>query len=428
MKGLPVHTTTQQTEEGLRALPLTRADLLRFFTDSFHPRSDWKMGVEYELSGVRGLELAPMEFFGEHNIEGMMAFFREFFGETAIATYEAGFNFGLKLPFGNITLEPGGQVEFSSAPFASVKEISESIEQFSAALSQFADKHGLRFYAAGVNPFNPLDEMPWSPKFRYKIMKEYLIKQGHLAHHMMRQTMSLQFNIDFSDEVDALRKYHAAIKLYAPLQRLSSNSQVYEGKVLESPMRPKIWEFTDPDRSGLPPVLTSFEDYVEYALDVPMFFLARGEELKPMSKRTTFRDFLAHGAEGEVATYADWELHLSTLFPEVRFKKNALELRMFDGNKSDMVEAFAAVVKGVFYNDTALDAVLAQEWSNSWESCKALLALAKTALEEEEQTYLAPLEEIVQKQKTRGDEKAELFTDSGLDKEALLKHLQVIPA
>tara|TARA_B100000609_G_C17221507_1_gene440394 strand:+ start:6217 stop:7488 length:1272 start_codon:yes stop_codon:yes gene_type:complete len=412
-------------ETSTQSAPLSRDQLVRFITDSYKPSKDWKIGFEYEVSGVLPETLKPIQYTGERSVKHIIDWFRNKYGDNKLV-WEDGYCYGLDIPYGRITLEPGGQIEFSSYVAAELSEMREQLTSYLTDICTAGAEKDIIFYTAGVEPFHPREERPWSGKARYKVMREYLIKQGKLAHHMMQQTMSIQYNIDFSDKQDALDKYHAAIAIYPTFQFITTNSRIYAGEVVDTPFRRTIWEHTDPDRSGLPPKLESLEDYVEYGLDTPMFLINRGESI-PMKTRFTFRQFMEEGYEGHQATYEDWEFHMSTLFPEVRFKKNALELRMFDGNPASMMEAMAAVVKGIWYNEEQLKRALTLDWGEDWDSVKQLYTLASAGLQEDEQLYLHPLTQMLEKKQNPGEHAVEVYEASGNDLNVLLQHLRLCP-
>ncbi|MCB9638286.1 MAG: hypothetical protein H6727_05165 [Myxococcales bacterium] len=417
-------TATTPASDVVPQAVLTRAQMRAFFEQAYKPREKWRVGFEYEMSGVLKEDLSPLPFRGPRSIEYITRHLRDRYGEKD-ASVEDGYYYGFTLPHGNFSLEPGGQVEFSSNPCATTEEMEAALGRFLQDVCSLGEEIDVQFYIAGVNPFQDVKEMPWSQKGRYKIMREYLIKQGRFAHHMMQQTMSLQFNIDYADEADAVRKYMAGIRLYPTIEFLTYNSFIYNGEILAEPFRPKIWTEMDPDRSGLPPAIHSFDDYIEYVLDVPIFFLMRAGEVVTVADGTTFRQFMEGGYKGHTATYADWTLHLSTLFPEVRFKKNALELRMFDGNQPDMLLAHATLVRSIFYHAEALEQIEQQSFDRSWEAAERLLQIAKQFTPEEEQHYLLPLFKEVEQRQQPGLLAAEHYRQNNQDRRALLDYLRI---
>jgi glutamate--cysteine ligase len=395
-----------------------------FFENAYKPPENWKIGMEYEISGLYEKDLSPMTFFGQRSIEAIFAELRKKYGEES-GSWEDGYCFGITTPYGSLSLEPGGQLELSSRPAQTIADGKSMLCAFLHELQDIAQKFDIGFYSAGVDPFHPIEAMPWSHKPRYKIMRSYLAQRGTLAHYMMQQTMSIQFNIDYASESDAVRKYQTARHLQPILLFLSSNSQIYNKTILDHSFRQEIWANTDADRCGLPPSIQSFDDYIEYALDVPMFSIKRDELIIPIANGLTFRRFLQSGFQTYRATYGDWEIHLSTLFPEVRFKKNALELRMFDGNAPAIACALCALVKGIFYSDQQIDRVLQQDWGTDWQAAEQLIQLAHAGLIPEEQDVLLPLSQMIEQQQLPAQKSIAVFTQSQRDPRALFEHLRI---
>lgn len=399
------------------------APLRAFFESAYKPVDQWKIGLEYEVSGLHREDMSVIEFYGKRNIEGILSAFCALHPE-AETSWEEGFLFGLKPSYGNITLEPGAQIELSTRPSANLDELRDMMGQFLYELSQIGTSLELEFYIAGVDPFHPREARPWSHKPRYKLMRTYLAGRGKYAHHMMQQTMSAQFNIDYTNETDALLKYEVSRRLQSVFLFLASNSQIYEGRKIDQPMRGQIWQHTDPDRCGLPPAISSFDGYINYALDIPIFFIMRGG-MVPVANGLTFRQFLQKGFLGHRAKFADWTQHLTTLFPEVRFKKNALELRMFDGNSPALTMAFCAVVKGIFFRPDLMEQVCQKVWQSTWEDAENMLALAQQGLTLSEQFYLEPLRLHIVQRKQPGQISLEVLARDSADRRMLLHHLRV---
>ncbi|RYX99713.1 glutamate--cysteine ligase, partial [bacterium] len=235
-----------------------------------------------------------------------------------------------------------------------IKEVKEVTQDWNVA-----------WFGGGMNPFLSLDEIPWMPKKRYKIMREYLITQGHLSHKMMKQTATIQANIDYKSEEDAIKKLRIATGLNTIVTAMFANSPIYKGKetgfVTE---RSYIWKFTDPERCGIIKELFSpyygFQDYINFALDVHMFLIKRDGQMIDMTSMT-FKEYMKKGYGNYKATTEDWAYHLSTVFPEVRLLRY-IELRGADGQDLDLYLGIPAIWKGILYNDQALDA--------SWELVK----------------------------------------------------------
>jgi glutamate--cysteine ligase len=214
-----------------------------------------------------------------------------------------------------------------------------------------------RWASHGFHPFARQSDLPWVPKLRYGVMRDYLPTRGSMGLDMMRRTCTVQANLDYASESDAMRKLRVAVALSPIITAMFANSPFYEGSLgTERSRRALVWLNTDPDRTGLLPFLwsgkPSFERYVEWALDVPMFLVKRGSKIVHNTGQT-FRAFMRDGYAGIEATAEDWFTHLGTLFPEVRLKKT-IELRGADSLPYALTPALAALSKGLFYDDQAL--------------------------------------------------------------------------
>ncbi|HEU4639950.1 MAG TPA: glutamate-cysteine ligase family protein, partial [Candidatus Binatia bacterium] len=224
------------------------------------------------------------------------------------------------------------------------------------------------FLGLGMQPVSRLDEIEWVPKKRYRIMAPYMPKVGRLGQRMMKQTATVQANIDYRDEKDAMVKFRTGMGLTPIFISMFANSPICDGQLNGyRSYREHIWTDTDKSRSGMlkfafsPDV--SFAHYVEYALDVPMYFIVRNKNYIDMTG-TTFRQFLAYGCNGERATLDDWHDHLTTLFPETRIKRY-IEVRSADSQPPELMPALSAIVKGAFYESDCLDAAwdLVKDWT-----------------------------------------------------------------
>jgi glutamate--cysteine ligase len=221
-----------------------------------------------------------------------------------------------------------------------------------------------------MQPVSPLDDIQWIPKTRYRFMAPYMEQVGTLGHRMMKQTASIQVNFDFSTEADAMMKFRVGMGLVPILTAMFANSPISDGSLNGFlTMRGHVWTDTDRRRSGLLPFAfsehASFEDYAEYALNVPMYFIVRHGRWIDMTG-IRFRQFLTEGHNGERATMEDWTQHLTTLFPEVRIKKY-LEIRCIDQQPAELMLAVPALCKGIFYENDCLLAAwdLVKRWD--WE-------------------------------------------------------------
>lgn len=343
--------------------PLTSHDqLYDFLVRGARPEADWGIGAEMEklvLDAGTG-EAADFE-----RIEALL---------TALAATgdwqelrENSRLIGLKGEHSSITLEPGGQLELSGQLcddlFCNCSDFSRHVIHAIKA----CDRLGLVMVGLGTQPFSRLQEIAWTPKARYGIMGPYMLKTGDMGQRMMKQSAGLQVNFDFSSEADCMRKLRLSQALAPLLYALFANSPLLDGEpsgYLST--RGEIWSRTDPDRTGLLPFLDNPQaglvDYVEYALEVPMYFIVRdGQYLDLTRQRFSFRTFLESGYADHQATLADWDMHLSTLFTEVRLRPH-IEVRCADSLPPHLVLTVAALLKGLMYDD--------QAFQKAWELCQ----------------------------------------------------------
>jgi glutamate--cysteine ligase len=277
-----------------------------------------------------------------------------------------------------VTLEPGGQLELSGAPLADVHAVRAELDAHFAELMPIAHDLGLIWLGIGFQPFARQAELPWVPKQRYGIMREYLPPRGSGALDMMRRTATVQANLDFSSEEDALRKLEVSLRLSPLVNAMTVCSPFAEGRRAEfASVRGDVWLRMDPERSGLVRAVwhepgrrrPGYRDYVEWALDAGMFLFKREGQVIANTGQT-FRRFLQEGYRGHRATFADWKLHLQTLFPEARLK-NTIEVRACDSLPKDLVCAVPALYAGLLYDTRALGEAEALSQSIGFEAVEA---------------------------------------------------------
>jgi glutamate--cysteine ligase len=359
--------------------PLELHDLAAHLASGCKPASQFRVGAEHEKFGFRTETLTPVAYEGPDGIEALLKGLMRFGwsgvyeardgGETLIALNRKG---------ANVSLEPGGQFELSGAPLVTMHDICRETSQHLKETKIVADELGIGFLGLGFSPIWRRDEVPWMPKGRYKIMREYMPKVGTLGLDMMFRTCTVQANLDFSSPDDMVLKFRASLALQPIATALFANSPFTEGKPngwLSA--RAAVWTDTDADRTGLLDFVFrdgfDFEAYAAYALDVPMYFVKRNGRYIDMSGKS-FRAFMAGQLPelpGERPTRTDWEDHLTTLFPEVRLK-TYLEMRGADSGPQSSLCALPALWTGILYDDQALAAAwdLAKDWTP--EQCTAL--------------------------------------------------------
>jgi glutamate--cysteine ligase len=345
-------------------------DLLEPFFESLKPKEQFRIGAEQEKVGFifRGAAEKPKSVLYEPDGTGAPAvaqilselvshhgWHREGDSGPLIALNKAG---------ASVTLEPGAQLELSGAPLDNIHQIDDEMSSHLAELHAISAGwksrgHDLRWLGIGFNPIASQAELGWVPKARYGVMKSYLPTRGAHGLDMMRRTATVQANFDYPSEEAAMRMLRIAMRISPFVTAAFANSPYYEGALFGGKsFRAKVWLDVDPDRQGLVPRVldggTKFVDYVEWALDAPMFLVLRdgGARVVPNTGQT-FRDFMANGFEGEKATMNDWLTHINTMFPEVRLKKT-LEVRGGDSLPRDIFPALPALWTGILYDDRAL--------------------------------------------------------------------------
>ncbi len=331
------------------------------------PRDRWMIGTEYEKVVVDRKTGRAAPFSGKRGIETLLRALAERYGWEP--REEDGRTVALAREGASITLEPGGQLELSGVQCPNLHCTKEELGTHVREVVTVSKEIGLACLGLGMQPISRLDEIEWVPKRRYAIMGPYMTRVGTLGQRMMKQTATVQANIDYVDERDAMRKLRVGMGIAPLVNAMFANSSVSEG-TLNGYMsfRGHIWTDTDNARCGLLPFVfrdgASFADYVQWALDVPLYFILRGGRYVTEVTGVPFRRFLAEGYGGKPATLDDWNLHLTTLFPEVRLK-GYIELRSADSQPPERLLALPALVKGVFYTDDALDAAwdLVKRWS-----------------------------------------------------------------
>ena len=337
-----------------------RRELVAYIESGNKPASAWRIGTEHEKFGFRLDDLRPPTFEGERGIEALLTGLTRFAWEPVS---EGGKLIALTRPDGaSVTLEPAGQLELSGAMLETIHQTCAEVGQHLKEVRTVADEIGLGFLGVGFQPKWRREDMPWMPKGRYRIMRDYMPKVGKLGLDMMTRTCTVQVNLDFASEADMVKKFRVSLALQPIATALFADSPFTEGKPNGFlSYRSQIWTDTDPDRTGMLDFVFEdgfgFERYVDYILDVPMYFVYRDGRYIDCAG-LSFRDFMAGRLgplPGELPTHSDWSDHLTTAFPEVRMKK-FLEMRGADGGPWNRLCALPAFWVGLLYDDAALDA------------------------------------------------------------------------
>lgn len=419
----------------------SRDDLVRYIAGAGKPRSAWRIGTEHEKFVYDLKTLKPLSYSGSPGIRDMLDAMRRFGWEPVM---EGDHIIGLSQNHASISLEPGGQFELAGAPLKSLHQTCAEVNTHQSQIREVAAEIGAGVLGIGFAPTWRIDEVDQMPKGRYAIMRNYMPKVGGLGLEMMFRTCTVQVNLDFADEADMIKKFRVALALQPVATALFANSPFREG--LPSGFlsyRSHIWTDVDNARAGMLPFVFEdgfgFERYVDYALDVPMYFVYRDGRYIDVAGKS-FREFLAgripelKGVEPQIS---DWADHLTTIFPEARLKR-VLEMRGADGGTWRRVCMQPALWVGLLYDGAALDAAwdLVKDWTaEERETLRAtvpalamktpfrgqsvrdlareMLAIAQTGLRARaredaigttEEGFLQPLADIVERGYTRAEE------------------------
>ena len=406
--------------------PITsRRQLAEWFAAGSKPRAQWRIGTEHEKFGFRRDDLTPPPY----EPRGIRAMLEGIAAKGWEPILDGGKPIGLKRGDASVSLEPGGQFELSGAPMADLHEAYVELAAHLREVHEVAGPLGLGFAPLGFHPLARREDMPWMPKGRYAIMRNYMPRVGGMGLDMMVRTCTVQVNLDFGDEADMAEKLRIGLALQPLATALFANSPFREGKPSGYlSLRGRVWTDTDPDRTGIPAVPFEqgfgFERFADFVLDVPMYFIMR-EGRWIDAAGISFRAFLegraGNALEGQRPTMGDWADHVTTVFTDVRLKR-FLEMRGADAGSVSMLMAQPAFWAGLLYDDAAQKAASALIRGWSVEEMRALrmevprralkatirgrklqdiardaLAIARDGLKARglgEEVYLSPLEEI----------------------------------
>ncbi|MCO6187012.1 glutamate--cysteine ligase [Rhizobium sp. L1K21] len=421
------------------------SELVGHLAEGCKPEADFRIGTEHEKIAFFIDGNKPVPYEGKASISALLEGMKEKLGWDAIMDDGRIIGLAESSGMGAISIEPGGQFELSGAPLENLHETCKESGVHLSTLHEVAEPLGIRFLGVGASPKWTFAETPKMPKSRYAIMSRYMPKVGTQGLDMMYRTCTIQVNLDFSSEADMRRKMQVSMKLQALSTALFAASPFTDGKPngLLS-WRGDIWRDTDNNRSGLLPFVFKddfgFADYVEWALDVPMYFVVREGKYHDCT-HITFRQFMDGALKGELEDWqpnmGDWANHLSTMFPDVRLKR-FLEMRGADGGPWRRICALPAFWVGLLYDAEALDAIEAytKDWTfdevqalrdavpvqalNATFRGEKLLKIAAEVMEisrlglknrarmnsegYDERAFLAPIEEVVAKKATLAEE------------------------
>ncbi len=354
----------------------SKAQLAEYLAAGCKPKADWRIGTEHEKFGYCRDTLNPLPYDGPRSIKAVLEGLRDRFGWTPVM--EGDHIIGLEKDGANVSLEPGGQLELSGAPLETIHQTCDEVNLHLREVRSVAEEIGVEFIGLGAAPIWTHAQMPVMPKGRYALMTDYMDRVGTMGKTMMYRTCTVQVNLDFGSEADMVQKLRVALALQPVATALFANSPFLEGKPNgHKSWRARVWRDLDPARTGMLPFVFEdgfgFEQWVDYALDVPMYFVYRdGRYINALGQ--SFRDFLAGrlpALPGEIPTLSDWADHLTTIFPEARVKK-FIEMRGADGGPWRRLCALPAFWVGLTYDQSALDA--------AWDLAKGLDAKTRDGL------------------------------------------------
>ena len=349
----------------------SKSQLIGYFAPGEKPKSDWRIGTEHEKFAFLTDSLSPVPYEGGRSIRKLLEGLRDRFGWDGV--YEGDKIIALADPKGmaNISLEPGGQFELSGAPLETVHETCAEVNEHLQQVREIGDALGIGFLGLGASPVWTRAETPVMPKGRYGIMAPYMDKVGSMGRDMMFRTCTVQVNLDYGSEADMVQKLRTSVALQPIATALFANSPFLEGKPNGFvSFRSHVWTDTDKARSGMMPFAFEagfgYEAYVEYALDVPMYFVMREGKFIDCAGES-FRQFLdgkLPQLPGEKPVMKDWADHLTTIFPEVRLKRY-LEMRGTDSGPWRRLCALPAFWVGLLYDQASLDGAwnLVKHWT-----------------------------------------------------------------
>jgi len=424
----------------------SRDDLVRHLSKGMKPKSAWRIGTEHEKFVYCPATLKPLAYEGAPGIRQLLEGMQRFGWKPVM---EGEHIIGNSLDGASLSLEPGGQFELSGAPLKSIHETCAEVNTHLAQTREVANEIGAGVLGLGFAPSWRLDEVPVMPKGRYGIMRRYMPKVGGYGLDMMFRTCTVQVNLDFADEADMVKKFRVGLALQPISTALLANSPFREGRPNGFlSYRAQVWTDVDNARAGMLPFVfesgMGFERYVDYALDVPMYFVYRDGKYHDVAGKS-FRDFLARKIP-EVAhidpSMSDWADHLTTIFPEVRLKQ-FLEMRGADAGQWRRICGMPALWVGLLYDEVALDAAwdMVKDWTaeerqalrdsvgklgfktpfrgtNVRELARQMLEISASGLRRRasldsagmsEDGFLNPLRELVTRGHTRAEELLQAF-------------------
>ncbi|MEC9489517.1 MAG: glutamate-cysteine ligase family protein [Halanaerobiales bacterium] len=321
-----------------------------YFREAETRSSRHKIGVEFEHF-ILDSNLNAISYYGKEGVETLL---EELNDSKWSPVFEKEHLVGLENDDAVLTLEPGAQLEISIKPCETLMEIKDIYLEFLAQLKSVLNKRGQKAAVLGYQPQTSIEDIELLPKKRYDYMYDYFADQGKYAYNMMKGTASIHINIDYTDEEDYIKKMRTAYFISPLIYYLFDNTPYFEGReVRGTSIREKIWRNCDNERSavieGLFDKKFGYRDYAEYLLDTPPIISKSGGEFE-YSRDKLLRELMDSTDQQTVEHY------LSMVFPDVRSKKY-IEIRAADGLPYPYNFGYAALLKGLFYDEKNLNSL-----------------------------------------------------------------------
>ena len=391
-------------------------EMVKYFKNGEKKIEEFKIGIEFEHYVINKDTLETISYYGENGVAETL---KELEDKGWIGSYEGEHILGLNKGNKTITLEPGSQLELSIEAQKDIADIEKEYLEFLEEMVTILENKNQGLMTTGYHPETKIHDIKLLPKKRYDFMFNYFKSKGSHAHNMMKGTAALQVSLDFHSEEDYRKKFRVANSLSPVLFALFENAFYFEGEEWNKHnLRAYIWNNCDNDRSGIVDKALEdgfgYRDYAEYILNRPPIFVFKGKEIIPTGDKLV-RDIF----DPEDYDIKELEHLLTMFFPDVR-TKGYIEIRMMDSVPYPLNFAAVALLKGIFYNEDNLNKTynyikdiniedLKQSKQDIIENglkgklgektileiCKWLVETAKENLDEKEQDYILPLEDMV---------------------------------
>ena len=338
-----------------------KKEICKDFYSACKQSQNFKIGMEIERLPVYKKTNSAVNYFGENGLYRMLR--QIAYNDEWQYISDLTFINGLKKGNSTITLEPGGQTEYSLTPQKTIFELKKEVETLDKKISPILEILGISMLEYPISLKTDGKEIEIIPKRRYQTMAKYM--PGERCFSMMRETAGIQVAIDYENEADAILKLKTALMLSPFATAIFANSPIRCGKITGyKSTRALAWLKTDESRCGLISEKLfnkneefSFEDYVEKILNVPLLFFQREDKIIETGGKINFKNFIENGYKEFSPTISDYNLHSTLFFPEVRLK-NIIEIRNQDTQKDELKYSIPAFYKGILYNKNAIDSIL----------------------------------------------------------------------